>query len=162
MMVRITFRRAMIFSAIINITAALISVLIFFFTSNAPSNSPAFIFLYRFSIYKDGGREEFYFSFQKIFLKKSKNLIFRLLKPVYFQQTEVVFLRESQSVVSDVGLIHLKVCLIPAFRTPVPGLGFLNFGYFSFLAAGPTTRRNKPECPRGCYRDCIMKVSATA
>jgi hypothetical protein len=96
----------MIFSAIINITAALISVLIFFFTSNAPSISPALIFLYHFSIYKDGGREEFYFSFQKIFLKKGKNLLFRLLKAVYFKQAEVIFLRESPSVVSDVGLIH--------------------------------------------------------
>ncbi len=73
----------MIFSAIINITAALISVLIFFFTSNAPSISPAFIFLYRCSIYKDGGREEFYFSFQKFFLKKAKTSFFRPLKPVY-------------------------------------------------------------------------------
>ncbi len=63
MMVLITFRRAMIFSAIINITAALISVLIFFFTSNAPSIDPAFNFLYRSSIYKDEVREEFYFSF---------------------------------------------------------------------------------------------------
>ncbi len=67
MMVLITFRRAMISSAIINITAALIPLVIFFFTSNAPSTSPAFIFLYCFSIYKDGSREEFYFSFQKFF-----------------------------------------------------------------------------------------------
>jgi len=51
--VLITFRRAMISSAIISIIAALISVLIFFFTSIAPSISPAFIFLYHLSIYKD-------------------------------------------------------------------------------------------------------------
>jgi len=63
MIVLITFRRAMIFSATINITAALISVLIFFFTSNAPSLDPAFIFLYCFSIYKDEIRADFYFSF---------------------------------------------------------------------------------------------------
>jgi len=74
MIVLITFRRAMISSAIINITAALISVLIFFFTSIAPSISPAFIFLYHLSIYKDVVRAEFYFSFQNIFLKKAKTL----------------------------------------------------------------------------------------
>ena len=84
MIVLITFRRAMISSAIINISAALISVVIFFFTSNAPSISPAFIFLYHLSIYKDEVREEFYFRFRKKFLKKSKNRIFKLLKPVYF------------------------------------------------------------------------------
>jgi len=76
----------MISSAIINITAALISVLIFFFTSNAPSISPAFIFLYHLSIYKDEVREEFYFRFRKKFLKKSKNLVFRLFKLVYFSR----------------------------------------------------------------------------
>jgi hypothetical protein len=84
MMVLITFRRAVISSATINITAALISVLIFFFTSNAPSIDPAFIFLYHFSIYKDEIREEFYFSFSEEIIKKSKNFVFRLLKPVYF------------------------------------------------------------------------------
>ena len=72
MMVLITFRRAMISSATINITAALISVLIFFFTSNAPSIDPAFIFLYCFPIYKDEVREEFYFSFRKNIQKKAK------------------------------------------------------------------------------------------
>jgi hypothetical protein len=89
--VLITFRRAMIFSATINIIAALISVLIFFFTSNAPSTNPTFIFLYHFSIYKDEIREEFYFSFQKIFLKKSKNLIFRRFMPVYFGRLKLFF-----------------------------------------------------------------------
>jgi len=64
----------MISSAIINITAALISVLIFFFTSNAPLMGPAFIFLYHLPIYKDVVRTEFYFSFRKNILKKVKTL----------------------------------------------------------------------------------------
>jgi len=84
MIVLITFRRAMISSAIINIIAALISVLIFFFTSNAPSTGPAFIFLCRLYIYIDVVREGFYFRFSEIFSKKSKNLVFRLFKTIYF------------------------------------------------------------------------------
>jgi hypothetical protein len=81
----------MIFSEIINITAALISVLIFFFTSNAPSLDPAFIFLYHFSIYKDEIREEFYFSFSEKYSKKNKNLVFRLFKPVYRDKLKFFF-----------------------------------------------------------------------
>jgi len=118
MIVLITFRRAMISSAIINITTALISVVIFFFTSNAPSMNPAFIFLYHLSIYKDEVREDFYFSFHKNILKKSKNLIFRLLKAINSGRMKF-FLRESRPVVSDVGLIRFQVCPVPAFRTPV-------------------------------------------
>ena len=115
----------MIFSAIINITAALISVLIFFFTSNAPSTKPAFIFLYHFSIYKDEGREEFYFSFQKIFLKKSKNLIFRLFKLV-FLQIEVVFLSESRR-------SYIKSRMTPFAGISNPCLE--NSGYSRFIVA---------------------------
>jgi len=162
MIVLITFRRATIFSAIINITAALISILIFFFISNAPSMSPAFFFLYRLTIYKDVVRAEFYFSFRINILKKSKNLIFRLLKAVNSGRPKFFFLRESRPVVSDVRLIHFQVCPIPDFRTPVPGSDFLKFGYFSFLAAGQTTRCNKPGYLRGCSRGCISKVWATA
>ena len=81
----------MISSAIINISAALISVVIFFFTSIAPSISPAFIFLYRLSIYKDVVRAEFYFRFSEKFSKKSKNLVFRLFKPVYFGKLKLFF-----------------------------------------------------------------------
>jgi len=87
----------MISSAIISITAALISVLIFFFTSNAPSMDPAFIFLYHFPIYKDVVRAEFYFSFRKNILNKRKNLIFRLFKPVYFGRLKFFSLRELKS-----------------------------------------------------------------
>ena len=81
----------MIFSAIINIMAALISALIFFFTSNAPSMDPAFIFLYHFPIHKDVVRGEFYFSFWKNILKKSNNLFFRLLKGFNSGRTKLFF-----------------------------------------------------------------------
>jgi len=124
MIVLITFRRAMISSAIINITAALISVLIFFFTSNAPSTGPAFIFLYHYPIYKDVVRAEFYFSFRKKFLKKTKTLFSGCLSPFILAGLSF-FLRESRTVVSDVGLIHFQVCPVPAFRIPVPGPDFL-------------------------------------
>jgi hypothetical protein len=63
MMVLIIFRRAMISSAIINITAAFILVVIFFFTFNAPSSNPAFYLPVRAFIYKDEISAEFYFDF---------------------------------------------------------------------------------------------------
>jgi hypothetical protein len=84
MIVLIIFRRARISSAIINITAVLILLVIFFFTVNAPSSNPAFYLPERAFIYKDEISAEFYFGFLGKYVKKIKNSVFRLLNEVYF------------------------------------------------------------------------------
>jgi hypothetical protein len=67
----------------INVTIALIPVVIFFFTSNAPSTNPAFYLPILSLPYKDGERAYFYFRFSGKYSKKAKKLILRLLKGVF-------------------------------------------------------------------------------
>jgi hypothetical protein len=57
--------------------------------------------------------------FLKKYAENKQKPYFQAVKGRSFGQAEVVFLRESRPVESEVGLIHFQVCPIPAFRTPV-------------------------------------------
>jgi hypothetical protein len=83
MIILIIFRRARIFSVTIKVTIALMPVVIFFFTSNAPSTNPAFYLPMLSLLYKDEAKAEFYFSFSGKYLKKAKNLVLGLLNAVF-------------------------------------------------------------------------------
>ena len=82
--VPITFRRAIIFSAIININTALISVASFFFTSVAPSKNPAFILPRESStLFKTKIETDFIADFEENMRKFHQMAVFRPFKPDY-------------------------------------------------------------------------------